>query len=205
MKYEISKQAKLPTKFGDFLAISFREYLNNNANINPNAYISDAPREHLIVFTPHLGQAPLVRIHSECLTGDVFGSKKCDCGNEFVLSMEKIAQNPDGGMLIYLRQEGRGIGLFNKINAYALQDEGYDTVEANQKLGFESDLRSYEIVGEIFKYFQITQINLLTNNPRKITAMEAYTKVVRHSIITPTNPHNEGYLEVKKEKLGHLL
>lgn len=194
MQYDISNQAKLPTRFGDFFTMSFREYLADSTT-----------REHLVVFTQHLSETPLVRIHSECLTGDVFGSQKCDCGNELALAMEKIAQSEEGGMLIYLRQEGRGIGLFNKINAYALQDEGYDTVEANQKLGFEGDMRSYEIVGEIFKHFNITQINLLTNNPRKIHALEPYAKVVRHSIITPCNPHNKAYLEVKKQKLGHLL
>ncbi|WP_295701573.1 GTP cyclohydrolase II [Helicobacter mastomyrinus] len=194
MEYEVSQQAKLPTRFGDFLAISFREYITKESS-----------KEHLVVFTSHLGEIPLVRIHSECLTGDVFGSKKCDCGNELALAMEQIARNDEGGMLIYLRQEGRGIGLFNKINAYALQDKGYDTVEANHELGFESDLRTYEIVGEILKHFHLTQINLLTNNPRKINAIKPYAKVVRHSIITPTNPHNQGYLAVKKQKLGHLL
>lgn len=194
MKYEISEQAKLPTRFGNFFTKSFREYGKNNTLF-----------EHLVVFTHTLGETPLVRIHSECLTGDVFGSKKCDCGNELALAMEQIAHNTKGGMLIYLRQEGRGIGLFNKINAYALQDKGYDTVEANQQLGFAGDMRSYEIVGEIFKHFHITHINLLTNNPRKIDALAPYAKVVRHSIITPSNPHNQAYLEVKKQKLGHLL
>ncbi|TLD96210.1 GTP cyclohydrolase II [Helicobacter jaachi] len=194
MKYEISQQAKLPTRFGDFFTISFKEYMADNT-----------AREHLVVFTPHLGQTPLVRIHSECLTGDVFGSKKCDCGNELALAMERIESSPQGGMLIYLRQEGRGIGLFNKINAYALQDKGYDTVEANEALGFKDDMRSYEIVGEIFKHFNITHIHLLTNNPRKITAIEPYANVVRQSIIVPSNPHNKDYLHIKKQKLGHLL
>lgn len=194
MNYDISNQAKLPTRFGDFLTICFREYVPDSKE-----------REHLVVFTPSLGATPLVRIHSECLTGDVFGSRKCDCGNELAMAMEQIAASKEGGLLIYLRQEGRGIGLFNKINAYALQDEGYDTVEANEKLGFAGDMRSYEIVGEIFKHFHITQIHLLTNNPRKIHALEPYAKVVRQSIIAPTNPHNAAYLQVKKQKLGHLL
>lgn len=194
MRYEISQKAKLPTRFGDFLTMCFCEYTLENIAL-----------EHLVVWTSHLGETPLVRIHSECLTGDVFGSKKCDCGNELTLAMEQIAKNGDGGMLIYLRQEGRGIGLFNKINAYALQDDGYDTVEANHKLGFESDLRGYEIVGEIFKYFNITSINLLTNNPQKIQAIQNFAQVIRHSIIVPSNPYNQDYLKVKKQKLGHLL
>lgn len=194
MKYDISKQANLPTRFGDFQTVSFREYVDG-----------DITREHLVVFTAILGELPLVRIHSECLTGDVFGSRKCDCGNELDFAMEKIAHHKDGGMLIYLRQEGRGIGLFNKINAYALQDQGYDTVEANEKLGFKSDERSYEMVGEIFKHFHITQIHLLTNNPHKISSITPYVNVIRQSIITPTNPHNQAYLNVKKQKMGHLL
>lgn len=204
MKYDISNQAKLPTKFGDFLTTSFREYLEPQESNIKDTMIG-LVREHLVVYTTNLGNTPLVRIHSECLTGDVFGSKKCDCGNELSLAMEKIASYSDGGMLIYLRQEGRGIGLFNKINAYNLQDQGYDTVEANQELGFEGDARSYEIVGEIFKHFKINQINLLTNNPRKINALESYVKVAHHSIITPSNPHNQAYLEIKKQKFGHLL
>lgn len=204
MKYDVSNQAKLPTRFGDFLTTSFREYLAPTQEGIQDTMIS-LIREHLVVYTSHIGDTPLVRIHSECLTGDVFGSKKCDCGNELALAMDRIASHSEGGMLIYLRQEGRGIGLFNKINAYSLQDKGYDTVEANQELGFEGDMRSYEIVGEIFKHFQIKQINLLTNNPRKINALESYVKVARHSIITPSNPHNQAYLEVKKQKFGHLL
>lgn len=214
LQFEISNRAKLPTRFGDFFTLSFREYCVKNSHTHAlvqniqNGKESGTTyeiREHLVVFTPTLKQTPLVRIHSECLTGDVFGSKKCDCGNELAMAMEQIAESDEGGMLIYLRQEGRGIGLFNKINAYALQDEGYDTVEANQKLGFEGDMRSYEIVGAIFKHFNITQINLLTNNPRKISALEPYVKVARQSIIAPINPHNAAYLQVKKHKLGHLL
>ena len=142
-------------------------------------------------------------VHSECLTGDVFGSRKCDCGPELAFAMEKI--NEHGGMLIYLRQEGRGIGLFNKINAYKLQDEGMDTVEANEALGFAKDAREYGIVGEIFKHFNIKKIKLLTNNPRKIDEMQRYAECVRDSIIIEPNEYNKNYLNVKKEKLGHLL
>ena len=194
MNIEFSKRAKLPTRFGSFLIQSVRE---NRLN--------EDKKEHLIVFTPVMGQVPVVRVHSECLTGDVFGSLKCDCGGELALAMEKIAKAPDGGMLIYLRQEGRGIGIFNKVNAYALQDNGLDTVEANEALGFPKDARDYEIVGEIFKEFQFKQVELLTNNPKKIEALKKYANVVRSQIIIQPNCHNEHYLSVKKNKLGHLL
>ena len=195
MQVEFSQQAKLPTRFGDFIIQSCREVRE------------DGVFEHLVVFTEHLSDTPLVRVHSECLTGDVFGSLKCDCGGELALAMETIHQQcgERGGMLIYLRQEGRGIGLFNKVNAYALQDKGYDTVEANEALGFKSDARDYSVVGEIFKHFGIKQIELLTNNPRKISFLEQFVAVQRSSIIIKSNCHNERYLKVKKEKLGHLF
>lgn len=200
--HTISNLAKLPTRYGDFLIQSFRETLES----------SGAVLEHLVVMTPHLPESPLVRVHSECLTGDVFGSCKCDCGPELDLAMRKIAQDSKngeakngGGMLIYLRQEGRGIGLFNKVNAYALQDQGLDTVEANIALGFASDDRNYGIVEKIFTHYGIKQVRLLTNNPRKIQAISAYVEVERASIIVESNEHNAKYLAVKKQKLGHLL
>lgn len=151
---------------------------------------------------------PLLRVHSECLTGDVFGSQKCDCGGELALAMQKIAQSDKegrGGLLIYLRQEGRGIGLFNKVNAYALQDKGYDTVEANIALGFSSDDRDYAIVGGILEYYGIEEVELLTNNPKKIEAISRFVKVKRSEIIIEANKHNQKYLATKKAKLGHLL
>lgn len=193
-KMDISNEANLPTKFGKFIIQSFRESLS-----------SGEKSEHLVVRTAKIGANPLVRVHSECLTGDVFGSRKCDCGDELAIAMEQIAQNKDGGMIIYLRQEGRGIGLFNKINAYALQDKGFDTVEANEVLGFKSDNRDYAIVGEILRYFGIKEVRLLTNNPRKIEAMSKFIKVNRTEIFAPKNEFNAKYLAVKKQKLGHLL
>ncbi|PAF48980.1 GTP cyclohydrolase II [Helicobacter sp. 13S00401-1] len=191
MKFEVSNAARLPTRFGKFTTVAFKEYLD------------DKILEHLVVFTDPLPKIPLVRVHSECLTGDVFGSMKCDCGPELALAMGQIKDA--GGMLIYLRQEGRGIGLFNKINAYCLQDKGYDTVEANEALGFAKDAREYSIVGEIFKHFNIEEIKLLTNNPRKVDEMSKYAKVHRESIIIKPNEYNEKYLQDKKKKLGHML
>ena len=198
--FEVSNQAKLPTRFGNFIIQSFREMGKKGE--------CDCALEHLVVMTSTLSDAPLLRVHSECLTGDVFGSHKCDCGGELALALEKIAASEasgQGGMLIYLRQEGRGIGLFNKVNAYVLQDKGYDTVEANEALGFASDQRDYEIVGKILDFYQIKKAHLLTNNPRKIKALEQYIQVVRDSIIIQSNQYNEKYLATKKAKLGHLL
>lgn len=193
MQIEFSKRANLPTRFGSFYIQCVRQIVDGQVY------------DHLVVFTKEIGEIPLVRIHSECLTGDVFSSLKCDCGGELALAMEQIAASSNGGMLLYLRQEGRGIGLFNKVNAYALQDEGLDTVQANEALGFPKDARSYEIIGEIFKFFKIQEIELLTNNPRKVKALEPYVKVSRTQIIVKPNSYNKHYLEVKKQKLGHLL
>lgn len=184
---EISQKANLPTKYGNFIIQSFRE----------------SSLEHLAIMTKELGEIPLVRVHSECLTGDVLGSKKCDCGDELKIALDRISK--ENGMIIYLRQEGRGIGLFNKINAYALQDKGYDTVEANEALGFKSDCRNYDIVGKILEYYKISQIRLLTNNPKKIDEISKFVKVQRNSIIATPNEFNKNYMQVKKQKLGHLL
>ena len=186
---EVSKQANLPTKFGNFIIQSFKE--------------NDNKAEHLVLRSKELGSIPLIRVHSECMTGDVFGSKKCDCGDELEIAMKKIAK--ENGMIIYLRQEGRGIGLFNKVNAYNLQDNGYDTIEANIKLGFSADLRDYSIVGKILDYYGIKNIRLLTNNPKKISEISKFVKVQRNSIIATPNKYNQAYLKVKQEKLGHLL
>lgn len=197
MKIEISQTASLPTPYGVFHLTAFREWCQN-------IHGRDCELEHLVISTPVLPDKPLVRIHSECLTGDVLSSLKCDCGDELAIALEKIAK--EGGMILYLRQEGRGIGLFNKINAYALQDQGFDTVQANEALGFPSDARDYKIVGEIFKYFNLQEITLLTNNPSKIECLKPYIKnIERQEIIAPHNCHNKEYLRIKKEKMGHLL
>ena len=148
----------------------------------------------------------LTRIHSECLTGDIFTSKKCDCGEQLEQSMRMISKK-GSGIILYLRQEGRGIGLFNKINAYALQDKGQDTIQANHSLGFDTDLRDFSIAIEALEYLEIKSIELLSNNPEKINVMENSNIYVtrRIPLIIETNEYNLDYLEIKKEKLNHLL
>ncbi len=148
----------------------------------------------------------LVRVHSECLTGDIFGSMRCDCGGQLHAAMEMM--NEEGaGVLLYIRQEGRGIGLVNKLKAYALQDEGYDTVEANEKLGFKPDLRNYGIGAQILVDLGVRNMRLLTNNPKKVVGLEGYglNVVEQVPIEIEANSHNKGYLECKKIKMGHLL
>jgi len=184
---EISKVAKLPTKYGVFNIQAFKE----------------GCKEHLAIFTDNLDSIPIIRVHSECLTGDALGSKKCDCGEQLVFAEKLIAKK--GGMIIYHRQEGRNIGLLGKVNAYALQDTGLDTVEANHQLGFRADERTYEIVEYILGYFGIKKIRLLTNNPSKIESLENIDIVERIPIKIEPNPYNENYLKVKKEQLGHFL
>ena len=187
MKIDISQIAKLPTEFGTFLIQAFKE----------------GDKEHLVIFNDPLRDAPIIRVHSECLTGDALGSMKCDCGEQLHFALSKIAK--EGGMVIYLRQEGRNIGLLNKVNAYALQDEGLDTVEANHQLGFAADERSYEIVEYILNYFGVKRIKLLTNNPKKIESLKGIEIITRLPIIIEANPHNKGYLKTKKAKMGHLF
>lgn len=184
---EISNIARLPTKYGEFRIQAFKE----------------GCKEHLAVFTENIPAMPLVRIHSECLTGDVFGSKKCDCGEQLDLALRMIYK--EGGMLLYLRQEGRNIGLLNKVNAYNLQDCGLDTIEANHQLGFSDDERDYEIVSFILEHFGIKKIRLLTNNPKKIESLKNIEVVERIPIIIKPNPFNLNYLKAKKQKMGHLF
>lgn len=153
-----------------------------------------------------VGTAPLVRVHSECLTGDVFGSMRCDCGSQLNRSMDMVAAEGRGAIL-YLRQEGRGIGLAHKIHAYALQETGLDTVEANQKLGFEADLRDYSAAAQILRDLGVDAVRLITNNPTKVSGLEKYGVRVeeRVPLVIPPTDDNARYLRVKKQKLGHLL
>ena len=187
MNISISQRAKLPTKYGDFEVVAFKEH----------------HKEHLAIFKLPLAEVPCVRVHSECLTGDAFGSLKCDCGEQLEYALGKIEDN--NGMVIYLRQEGRNIGLLNKINAYALQDTGLNTVEANHQLGFAADERTYEVVTTILEYFKISKIKLMTNNPAKINSLENIEIVERVPIIIAPNKHNADYLDVKQSEMGHLL
>jgi len=187
LNIEISEIANLPSRFGDFKVIVFKE----------------GCKEHLVIFKENLDEIPIVRVHSECLTGDAIGSLKCDCRDQLEHAL-KLASKTNG-MVIYLRQEGRNIGLLNKINAYALQDIGLNTIEANHQLGFAADERTYEIVVRVLNHFNISKIKLLTNNPKKIDSLSGIEIVERIPIIMKSNPHNEDYLNVKKEKMGHLL
>jgi 3,4-dihydroxy 2-butanone 4-phosphate synthase/GTP cyclohydrolase II len=187
-------EAKLPTKYGEFTAIAYKSDID--------------PDEHLVLVMGDISteESVLVRAHSECLTGDVFGSLRCDCGEQIDLAMRNIA-NEGRGVLLYMRQEGRGIGFHNKMRAYALQDEGLDTVEANLALGFPSDLRDYGIGAQILADLGLHKIRLLTNNPKKVIGLEGHgLKVVETlPIIATPNPYNRDYLETKRKKLGHLL
>ena len=187
MDINISNEANLPSRFGTFKIKSFKE----------------ANKEHLAIYTENLSDTPIVRVHSECLTGDAIGSLKCDCRDQLEYALKLI--NKEGGMVIYLRQEGRNIGLLNKVNAYALQDKGFNTIEANHQLGFSADERTYEIVTKILHHFDIHKIRLLTNNPEKIKSISDVEVVERVPIVMEANAHNKGYLDTKKDEMGHLL
>ena len=186
-----SNIANLPTKYGKFKIKAYK----------------DGNQEHLAIMSENFEtlDAPYVRIHSECLTGDTLGSLKCDCQNQLDLSLKFIAEH--GGLVIYHRQEGRNIGLLNKVNAYALQDQGRNTIQANLELGFGEDDRDYSIVGHIFKDLGVKKLKLITNNPKKIQYVESLgiEIIERIPAITKSNQYNEAYLLTKKEQMGHIL
>lgn len=185
--------AKIPTVFGEWTAHVYRALVDG--------------RDHVAMVRGTLEDKPtLVRVHSECFTGDIMGSLRCDCQDQLLASMEAI-EKEGTGVILYMRQEGRGIGLANKIKAYALQDSGLDTVEANRQLGFKPDLREYGTGAQILKDLGLTKLRLITNNPRKIVGLDGYGLhvVERVSLATPAHSHNAKYLKTKKEKLGHFL
>jgi 3,4-dihydroxy 2-butanone 4-phosphate synthase/GTP cyclohydrolase II len=187
-------EARLPTKWGEFTAVAYRSTVD--------------AAEHVALVKGDISddEPLLVRVHSECLTGDVFGSLRCDCGAQIEMALQSIAKE-DRGVFLYMRQEGRGIGFHNKLRAYALQDQGMDTVEANIALGFGADLRDYGVGAQILADLGLHNIRLLTNNPRKVIGLESYgIKIVETvPLIAPATPYNIRYLETKQKKLGHTL
>ena len=185
-------EAKLPTHWGEFKVIAFEDKKLNE--------------EHLLLYMGELQNDSLLRIHSQCLTGDTLYSLKCDCGSQLAMALQRISEQ-GVGMLIYMAQEGRGIGLVNKIRAYELQDKGMNTIEANEALGFAADERDYSYCKEILSAVNISSVRLMTNNPRKIKGLEDVDIKVteRVSIEIKPNKHNEDYLKVKADKLGHMF
>ena len=192
MNINIIAKAKLPTIWAEFSILVVSEISNG--------------KEHLVLSLGDLEKIPLLRIHSQCLTGDALFSLRCDCGSQLQMSLKMIADKGNG-LLIYMAQEGRGIGLGNKIRAYALQDQGLNTIEANEKLGFEADQRDYSICGEILSSLDIDKVKLITNNPDKVKGLEESGIGVEERIsltVAPTK-HNKEYLNVKEDSMGHLF
>jgi GTP cyclohydrolase II len=186
--------ADLPTRFGDFHIVAFSNNLDD--------------KEHVAIFKGDILNAEHVpvRLHSECLTGDVMGSYRCDCRDQLEHALKKI-NKMETGIVLYLRQEGRGIGLTNKIRAYSLQDQGLDTVEANVALGFRDDERDYTIAAEMLKALKVNSVRLMTNNPKKIDQLKSHGIQVSERLphILPTNKHNKAYLKTKATKSGHMI
>lgn len=185
---------KLPSKYGNFALHLYRSETDNKEHIA------------LVKGELHPDSPTLVRVHSECLTGDIFGSLRCDCNEQLVAAMQKV-EKEGTGVVLYMRQEGRGIGLFNKLKAYKLQDEGLDTVEANEKLGFRPDLRDYGIGAQILRDLGVAKMRLMTNNPKKLIGLHGYGLEIVERVPLEVDPNffNEQYLKAKRDKLGHLI
>ena len=192
MRIKTLAKAKLPTPWAEFSITAFEDTTNGE--------------EHLAISLGNLDNDPLLRIHSQCLTGDALFSLRCDCGSQLEMALKKIASE-EAGLIIYMAQEGRGIGLGNKIKAYELQDEGMNTVEANESLGFEADERNYSVCGEILSSMNIASVRLMTNNPSKIEGLidSGINVVDRVSIEVDASEHNKDYLDVKADRMGHLF
>jgi len=192
--FEFVAASRLPTQFGEFSIHAFQD--------------SASGKEHIALSMGTLddGEPVLMRVHSECLTGDSFGSLRCDCGPQLHAAMQQVSEL-GRGVILYLRQEGRGIGLVNKIRAYALQDAGADTVEANEQLGFGADLREYAMCEDMLRHLGVTRVRLLTNNPKKVDGLRAVgiDVIERVALFVGGNPHNEGYMQTKTDKMGHML
>lgn len=193
MSVTLTASSKLPTKFGEFAILVFAD--------------ASSGKEHLALVygTLDARQPVLCRVHSECLTGDALFSLRCDCGSQLHEAIRRVAEH-GSGVIFYLRQEGRDIGLGNKIRAYHLQDRGADTVEANVELGFEPDARDYAMCREMFAHLNITKVRLMTNNPNKVAALQeqGIDVVERLPLITGETSHNQSYLATKRDKLGHI-
>ncbi len=191
---ELYSRAHLPSRFGDFEIYVFRSNQDDKEHV---CLVRGAVRGVADVLT---------RVHSECLTGDVLGSLRCDCRDQLEMTMRRLGQSEEG-ILLYMRQEGRGIGLGNKVRAYALQQGGLDTFEANEHLGFDDDLRDYRVAAMMLRMFGVASVQLATNNPRKVFGLRAFGVEVsgRVPVVTQQNPHNVGYLRAKVRKSGHML
>ena len=187
-------EARVPTQYGEFTAVSYRSLVDRD--------------EHVALVKGRIDPAlpTLVRVHSECLTGDVFASQRCDCGDQLALALAAIGKE-DAGVFLYMRQEGRGIGIHNKLKAYALQDEGLDTVDANIKLGFDPDPRQYGVGAQILVDLGVRQMRFLTNNPKKRVGIQSFGLEIMEDvpIIAPVNDENRRYLKTKVERMGHTL
>ena len=194
MPFRFVASSSLPTAWGEFVIHGFED--------------ADSGKEHVALTMGNVADCKpvLSRIHSECLTGDALHSLRCDCGAQLDAAMQAIAHE-GRGILLYLRQEGRGIGLVNKIRAYQLQDQGADTVQANEQLGFEADMRQYDMLKTMLDHLGVTELRLMTNNPRKLQALDDMGILVvdRIPLQTIANPHNRQYLATKADKLGHML
>jgi GTP cyclohydrolase II len=206
MKATKVAETRLPTPFGTFKLFGFEsDNKSESVVVLVMGDLKGAPAQAR-KGAASSEDASLLRIHSQCLTGDVFGSGRCDCGDQLHFAMEKIAAR-GAGILIYQLQEGRGIGLMNKLLAYELQDSGHDTVEANEHLGFEADHRNYELCAEVLRYFDVSQVRLMSNNPQKFDSLEAAGIRIAERIPIEIAPSDgtEKYLKTKKAKLGHML